>query len=211
MNSINILKKGFTLIELTIVMAVLLVVVGTAVGIFISVVRNQRAILAEQELLNQGSYVLEYMSKALRMAKKDTDCTCLESQYCGYNYQLTNQDTLSGAYLGIRFINQSDNDACQEFYLDNTLADPVLKVKNIPSEGVPLTSDKFQINSIRFGINGRNGLAGSPDEVHDDACVNGLCIQPRITIFLDIDATGDDKPSKKFQTTISQRNVNAQQ
>ena len=59
-------NKGFTLIELIVVMTVFLLVIGAAMGIFISIVQNQKKILSEQELLNQISYVEEYMSKALR-------------------------------------------------------------------------------------------------------------------------------------------------
>jgi prepilin-type N-terminal cleavage/methylation domain-containing protein len=156
-------KKGFTLIELIVAIALLLAILGTAIGIFVSIVQHQRIILAEQELLNQVSYVLEYMSKALRMAGKDLTGDCLKdnfgTMYPGYNYLLTRP--VNGVYTGIKFINRSDNDTCQEFYLDNT--DPensVLKeTKNgLPVTGVALTSDKFMINFIRFGINGNNGL-----------------------------------------------------
>jgi len=209
MTGIN--KKGFTLIELIVVVAVLLTILGTAIGIFISIVQHQRIILAEQELLNQISYVLEYTSKALRMAGKDLTGDCLKddfgTMYPGYNYLLTRP--VNGVYTGIKFINRSNNNACQEFYLDNT--DPgnsVLKeIKNgLPATGVALTSDKFMINSIRFGINGDNGLTTGTIGAAGD---NG--IQPRVTIYLDIQVKGDDGQVKKIQTTVSQRNLNVQE
>ena len=61
-------NKGFTLIEVIVSMAVFLLVAGMAVSIFISIVTQQRRILSEQQLIIQLRYVLEYMSKALRMA-----------------------------------------------------------------------------------------------------------------------------------------------
>ncbi len=165
-------KKGFTLIELIVAMAVFLFIVGTAIGIFISIVQHQRVILSEQELLNQTSFVVERMSKALRVAKKDLTGACLGSGYIGHNYLLTRPNIFTGTYNGIKFINQSDNDACQEFYLytdaasgsgGNNIGDPTTVLKELKnstddSQAVALTSDKLMINYLRFGINGDDGL-----------------------------------------------------
>ena len=198
-------KTGFTLVELIVVIAVLLFVVGTAVGIFISIAQHQRIILSEQELLNQASFVLERMSKALRVAGKDLTGECLG--FRGYNYLLTRPDLSTSTYMGIKFINQSDNNACQEFYLENS----VLKEIKNNNPWVALTSDKFMINSIRFGINGGNGCYGVNCV---DSSKESDGIQPRITIYLDVQTKikGDDgqpiQPAKKIQTTISQRDLN---
>lgn len=215
-------KKGFTLIELIVVIAVLLFVVGAAIGIFISIVKHQRRILDEQELLNQASYVLEHMSKALRMAGKESSlATCLVDSfgtpYPGYNYLLTRP--INGIYTGIKFINQSDINevtglpVCQEFYLDNEdINNPVLKEIKDNSPWVALTSDKFMVNSIRFGINGESGLTTGEIGARGD---NN--IQPRITIYLDVQTKikGDDgqivQSAKEIQTTVSQRDLNVQQ
>ena len=217
------LSRGFTLIELIVVIAVFLFVVGTAVGIFISIVRHQRIILSEQELLNQTSFALEHMSKALRMAGKDLTGECLGGQdYARYNYLLTHKNPSTGFYEGIKFINQSDINektgkaVCQEFYLDIDDSDPeyiITVLKEIKDDGpwVALTSDKFTINFIRFGINGENGSSDDPIGAAGD---NG--IQPRVTIYLDIQTKikGVDgqlvQPAKKIQTTISQRDLNVQ-
>ena len=195
-------NAGFTLVELIVVIVVLLFVVGIAVSIFVSITRYQRIILSEQELLNQSSFVLERMSKALRMAGKDFAGNCLldsfGTSYRRYNYLLTRP--INGIYTGIKFINRSDNDTCQEFYLDSTdTNNPVLKEIKGGNPWVAITSDKFMINSIRFGINGGDGSVNGAIGAAGD---NG--IQPMITIFLDIE-------EKKFQTTISQRDLNAQQ
>ncbi len=183
-------------------MAVFLLIIGVAVGIFISVVQNQRKILSEQELINQASYAVEHMSKALRVAKKDTigDVTqggCLGVDYAGYNYMLTRP--VNGFYTGIKFINSSDNDACQEFFLDGYV---LKEIKNgSPSAGVAVTSEKLKINSIRFVINGDGRI---------ENFVDAPGIQPRVAIFLDIQVAGDtQQPAKKIQTTVSQRNINA--
>lgn len=202
----NKFLTGFTLIELIVVMAVFLFIIGAAISIFISIVRHQKIIIAEQELLNQTSYIMEYMSKALRMAKKAENSDCIPS---GYIYKLTERGSSTGFYTGVKFINQIDGDACWEFYLDNTdPANPVLKeLKNSTndSQAVALTSTNFKINSIRFGVNGRDGSTG----IDGAKGIDG--VQPRITIYLDIKAQGDEnQPIKKIQTTVSQRNLNTQ-
>ncbi len=204
----KLLSKGFTLIELIVVIAVFLLVIGAAISIFISVVQNQRKILAEQELLSQTSYVIEYMSKALRVAKKDTTGACLGLDYIGYSYLLTRRDLSNPYYQGIKFINQSDNDTCQEFFLDSSNAGGAvlkeLKNSTNSSSAVAITSSNINVNSLRFSINGSSGLVGSLIGASEN---DG--IQPRVTIFLDVKSNkDDDQVSKKIQTTVSQLDLN---
>src|SRR5438132_555205 len=102
------MQQGFTLIELVVVLAIFLILVGAMVDVFISIVGNQKRILQEQEILNQASYVLEYMSTALKAAVKDPDGTCLGT--AGYIYLLTHCDNgPSEPCNGIKFINQSNS------------------------------------------------------------------------------------------------------
>ena len=68
--------------------------------------------LAEQQLLNQLSYVEEYMSKSLRAAKSELNENCLiDSQgadHQGYIYLLTRYGSMAGqpdAFGGVKFIN----------------------------------------------------------------------------------------------------------
>jgi len=238
-------KKGFTLIELVVVMAVFLFVVGAAVSIFLSVIQNQKKVLSEAQLLNQISYVEEYMSKAMRMATSDVVGTCLVDNsassshpgqyYQGYNYLLTRPDIKSDFYTGIKFINLSDNNSCQEFYLDNFIhgdfSTPlVLKelkatvctsdqecntgrtcVNNYcttnDNDAVALTSSSMKINFIRFGIDGTNGCYGGCPV--GDQVSSIAYLQPRITMVLNVTIAGDSQAgSRTIQTTVSQRNLN---
>ena len=65
--------EGFTLIEILVVIVIFSIVLGAVIGIFISAIRIQRYYLASQKLLDQTSYVTEYMSRSIRMAKKRLD------------------------------------------------------------------------------------------------------------------------------------------
>lgn len=201
--------KGFTLIEVIVVIAVFLFIIGSAIGMFISMVKHQKTILAEQELLNQSSYAVEFIGKALRMARRDDigDCIMDSSGNKGYNFMLTHYNLSLQAYTGIKFINQSDTDsagreACQEFYLDT---DNILKENKKYSvtdvaNPMAITSAKLIINSLIFAINGDKTKEGSRS-------TEG--VQPRITIFMDIGVLGDNAQSiGKIQTTVSQRNLN---
>ncbi|MGA2418048.1 MAG: type II secretion system protein [Candidatus Staskawiczbacteria bacterium] len=213
-------SKGFTLIELIVVMAVFLFVIGAAISIFISIVQNQKRVLSEQELLNQISYVEEYMSKALRMATKDTSGSCLGSDNLGYIYLLTRYDFTSSTFKGIKFLNQSDldfsgNPTCQEFFLDT---DNILKEEknNDATTVTPLTSANLQLdptNPIRFSVNGSNGSTfTSPSCMSTSQCgaSENDSVQPKITILLNVKISGDSQnPERTIQTTVSQRNLNA--
>jgi len=216
------LSKGFTLIEMIVVMAVFMLVIGAAVTIFISIVREQRKILSEQELINQTSYVIEYMSKALRMAEADESGECLTEggeDHGGWIYMLTKPDPSTGFYRGIVFKNASNNSICQEFFLDEVAnpdrpEHPFLILKELKSadgnrnttetSAVALTSTRLEISSIKFSINGGSGAPGGTSYASgsDNA-------QPRITILLEAKIAGDiDQPTRKIQTTVSQRNLN---
>jgi len=190
-------SKGFTLVEILVVSVIFLLIIGAAAGLFVSLVRHQRRILAKQELLNQISYVMEYMSRALRMAKKELNCTepaepptcsCLTDIGYGWNYEITPEGK------GIKFINHSEDDVCQEFFWNE--AEKRLEESKDGSSFVPLTSDKLQINLLKFNVSGESG---------------GDLLQPRVTIFLEIQAKGaGDQPKIQIQTTISQRNLDVQ-
>ncbi|PIR02724.1 MAG: hypothetical protein CO031_00820 [Candidatus Nealsonbacteria bacterium CG_4_9_14_0_2_um_filter_37_38] len=186
-------NKGLTLIELLVAITLLSLVMGAVVGIFAYVVRSQARDLASQQLLNQTSYVMEYMSRALRMAKKDSSGSCLETANLNY------LKTLSGN--GIRFLNYRNK--CQEFRLDTSTkrlqeGKSTTASKDDFGSWIDLTSDRLEV--VSFNI----GPANSWDQ--------GDYEQPRVTIFFDIKGKGggvkpEEQPRIKIQTTISQRNL----
>jgi prepilin-type N-terminal cleavage/methylation domain-containing protein len=211
-------RKGFTLIELVVVMAVFLFIIGAAIGIFISVIQNQKKVLAEQQLINQISYVEEYMSKSLRMATTDTTgLACFgDTKYAGYIYLLTHYNSGMGAFTGIKFLNQS-NGVCQEFVWDTTSSNGINVLQDIKNSAtaVPLTSSALQINYIKFSIDGSGGSTFAEPSTKN-TCTSSQCgaaytdtIQPRVTIIFNIKVAGDSQePVRTIQTTVSQRNLN---
>jgi prepilin-type N-terminal cleavage/methylation domain-containing protein len=225
-------KKGFTLIEMVVVMAVFLFIIGAAITIFISVVSRQKEVLSEQQLLNQVSYTEEYMSKSLRMAKKEFIEGCLvdthsatKDDHPGYFYLLTRYDSSSTSYRGIKFLNSSGTDSsgspitvCQEFFLagTGTPTDPYIlkELKNSTDDGdaVALTSANMHINSLKFAINGYYGINSPTCSQSKCGASDADTVQPRVTILLNVKIPGDAiEPDRMVQTTVSDRNLNVVQ
>ena len=177
-------SRGFSMVELIVVVAILAIVIFTATDLFVSMVKNQKRTLIQQELLNQTSYVAEYMSRAIRVAKKDDVGACIP---VGTNYEATQDGR------GIKFINHSNNDICQEFVWD-AITQRIQESKDGGTTFTFLSSDSLQVNDFQLQILG--------DVMGDNQ-------QPRVTVFMDIQHKGNDpnEPRQKLQTTISQRNL----
>jgi len=189
----DVLSRGVTLVELIVVLAVFVFIILVTVSIFTSIIRDQRGILTEQELLNQTSYVTEYMSRTIRAAIKDTTGNCLSSS--GDIYLLTYYDLASGFYNGIKFI--TENNICQEFFLDT---DGVLKEMKNGGSSQNILSDKFEIKYVRFIINGDKSL---------DVASESDSIQPRVTFAINVKVqTPLGQKEKITQTTASWINLN---
>ena len=149
----------------------------------VSSISIQKKNLAIQRLLDQTSYALEYMSRTLRMAKKQTSDlpSCITQDY---NYELTR-----GGY-GIKFIDKED--VCHEFYWDSSSKQ--LKEVKGTQEGV-LTPEELEVTDFKINLSGEYG----EDEN-----------QPRVTILLRIkgrEGLVEQLSEIKIQTTISQRRL----
>jgi hypothetical protein len=179
-------------------------------------------VLYQQKVLNQLSFVEEHMSKALRMAKVDDLGTCLgfSSQVTSVNvpyiYLLTKIDPVTLIFRGIKFINQSDNDACTEIYLDT---DGTIKETRNGGDPVALTSSDVQINFLKFAsTNGVFHSTGETDAgfVRYPFGISATNDQPLITVILEAQMKGFGytsdgvlkEPKLLIQTSVSQRNLN---
>lgn len=123
-------NKGFTLIEMVVSVAIFTLLVGVTSSVFLSSIKNQKQSLAGQEILDQASYLMEYMSRSLRMAQKDMIGDCTGTAKLNYVFE--------GQCL--KFLNY--NKECQQFCLDGTR----LKDEN----GSFLTSANLQVSN--FGV-----------------------------------------------------------
>lgn len=172
--------RGFTIVELLVSIFVFSLVVGSSINIFFFSIKAQRRVLSTQQLVNQTSFLQEYMGRAIRQAAKELGdpTTCLTTR--GDNYEITR----SGA--GLKFINRDDE--CQEFFLTGG------RIKeDLDSVEQFLTPDEFQVSALNFAITGESQTDN---------------LQPRVTLFMDIGTIGikpESRVSIQTQTTISQR------
>jgi prepilin-type N-terminal cleavage/methylation domain-containing protein len=177
--------KSFTLIELLVVITIFSIATGTIASIFVSGLSSQRKVLAEQEILNQISYVIEYMGRAIRMAKKDDISIGGQEKNC-LSGEKVNYETFGESEL--RFRNYQNQ--CQRFFLSGN---QIFEQKNYDKgeASFPLTSSALRINSLRFQVSGESQTDN---------------FQPRVTIFIEVERGR----ILRFQTTISQRDLDVQ-
>lgn len=176
-------KKGYTIVEIMVAITIFVVIIAAPVGFLISTLKAQQKILFSQELLDNTSYAIEYMSRALRMAKKDVNQTCIGKNE---NYQVTR----SGA--GIKFLNY--NSYCQEFYMEAG----VLKEYNSGRTPNTLSLSSSNTTVLSFKITPRGWSQAD-------------LLQPKVTLYYEAERTligkPELKPLIKIQTTISQRDM----
>ena len=134
----NLTLRSFTLIEVLVSVSIFSLIMVILAGVFVSAFKVQKRSLAKGEMLNQVSYALEYIGRALRMAKKDLEGSCISAKS---NYEITHGGQ------GIKFQNYKGE--CQEFYLEDTI---LRENKN----GViaNLTSPDLEISSFRINPHG---------------------------------------------------------
>ena len=191
------MNKSYTLIEVLVAVSIFTMIIAAPTGFLVGSLKGQQKALASQKLLDNTSYNLEYISRALRMAKKELNCSditnpatcsCLKTQGYGYNYE--NPD---GDVSVIRFINYKEE--CQEFFLEG---DRLKESKDGSKDRIEnyLTSEDLEITSLKFKLSGQS-------QTDTD--------QPRVTLFLEIKGGKGQMPELrpliKIQTTISQRNL----
>ena len=180
-------EKGFTIPELLVALFMFSLITGGATNLLLSGIAAQRSSLAMQELLDQSSFVIEYMTRSLRQAQKDLGSppTCLAAR--GLNYELTRGGE------GVLFINGGGQ--CQEFRLTTARIEEVFWAGGEITSQAFLTSDNPAVTSLTFLLQGE----GQDDD-----------LQPRVTFAFELEGQGakpESRPKLQLQTTISQRKV----
>jgi prepilin-type N-terminal cleavage/methylation domain-containing protein len=183
------MKKGFTLVEILVAVTIFVMVISIVSMLFVQAIRGQRQNLAYQELLDQASYVMEYMSRSIRMARRSDVCTGSP----GFNYATSAVLALPGAKC-LRFENYKDE--CQYFCLNATkLVVATTTTTTVPAlnDFKDLTSSDLTVSSFSITSQGWQNSSWGDD------------VQPLVTIFLKIE--GKEQASVQIKTSISQRNL----
>lgn len=178
-------KAGFTLVEFLVGLGVFIIILQGVIGVLIFSIRTQRKLLIEQEIADELSFASEFMSRALRMAIKDKNGTCLSVVNSSY-------ENPGGNNTIVRFINHLQGDDCQEFFYDAGTSSLNYR-RNIGAvpETLILTSPRLTIQDARFQLMGE--AEGDP-------------YQPRVTMILQAVSSSLTVPFN-LETTVSQRNL----
>ena len=177
------MKNSYTLIEILVAVTIFFVALSSLTGFFLGATTSQQKSLASQELIDNLSYNLEYISRALRMAQKDDrgGVNCLTGSLVNYEINPSTQ--------GIKFRNYQNE--CQEFFLEGN------KLKESKNGVISnLTPDNLEV--VLFKV----GPSDSWDQNDNE--------QAKVTIFLEVRRKSEKTelaPLMKIQTTISQRNL----
>jgi len=146
----------------------------------VSGIAAQRNSLAMQEILDQSSFVAEYMSRSLRQAQRELGNPGVCLSHPDHSYEETN----GGA--GVKFLNTQGD--CQEFFLETGR----IKERLLLTEEF-LTSDNLAVTSLQFILR-----AADPHKV------------VRVTFAFEIEGIGskpEARPKLQLQTTVSQRKL----
>jgi len=174
-------QHGFTLMEMLVVSGMFSILIMVVASIFVSAIRTANNVLEMKKTLSQISYSVEYMTRAIRMAEKDTVGDCINR---GDNYEISGVNNDS-----ITFRNALQDDNCQEFFIQDEQLKHKINVGKSNEEILDLTSSDMKVYNLSFTANG---------EQQDDI------FQPFITIYLE--AQSSDSPILEIQTSVSQRN-----
>lgn len=180
------MKKGYTLIELLVATAIFATSAILISQLFILSYRAQRKILVANQIAQGISYVIEYMGRAIRMAKKDDVTIRGIKKDCSGNPTDRVNFVVSASGDRIKFRTYKLNE-CQEFFLETGR----IKERKGSLENF-LTPDDLEVKTLKFIVQG-----DSP----------GDSLQPRVTIFLEIQKKNQPQTKFSVQTTISQKDI----
>jgi len=208
------LSKAMSMIEILVVIGLTSMLLIGAMSMLSSAIRVQSETLARQSMIDQASYVLDIMTKELRMARKDYDNDC---GIIMPNQDPTDPTATSAIYMipedksGIRFYSQQEG-TCLEFRYD------------APSSTILMGA--FQTSSVADGPLGNslynpyndNEVSDYLRLISDDIKVEKFSLdvygqtknqQPMVTISMILKHKIKTQLAPvHIQTTISSRNLN---
>ncbi|MEK9129809.1 MAG: prepilin-type N-terminal cleavage/methylation domain-containing protein [Patescibacteria group bacterium] len=173
-------KKGFSLVELTVSIAIFSMIIISTGGIFIQIFKAQKEMLARQILIDEGRYIMESMMKDIRMGYQFMP---LENNKTRLNFTRYNKKN--------SFYCRSDkNGVCNQtgtYLTKMECLKEETKEECFANDGQLISSEKVGIKNLEFYINKTN--------------------QPYVTVILVLEPKiyRGTKASLKLQNTVSQR------
>lgn len=154
-------QKGVTLLELIVALSLFSLIALSATQIFNTVVKAQRQIIYSQNMQKDMRFIMEVMTKEIRMAQVDQDGTCVDANKVYY----TDGDRLD-------FLNV-DGD-CVRYYEDEGR---LMLRRNGDTEAV--TSEEVEIESLEFMQYGEVPLEQPRIVINMDIAIGGKAGMPQ--------------------------------
>ena len=183
MNKVNKRKSdGFSLLETTVAMGIFTVVISVTIGAFLVAIKAQRVVLTEKAISENINFALEFMSRQMRVAKRDTAGACISTN-----------STFDTQGSQVSFINADLS--CIRFFLSFG----ALTYENTTtfSGEIALTDNTVvSIDKLSFLVQGEQ---------------NSDLEQPRATVVISASGAGNSAESQgvqlNIQTTVSTRGL----
>ncbi|MFH1175577.1 MAG: prepilin-type N-terminal cleavage/methylation domain-containing protein [bacterium] len=180
----NKTKKAFTLIETIVAVSILSTVMLTITGIFSSVMKAQRQMLGMQDVQNSARFLLESLSRELRMAIIDEDGTCITA---GQTFE-----DPAGNGLALSFLNYK-HECVRYSWGGPMVGGPLSKTVTVGADTttLSLTENNLVLEALHFYVRD-NRAAGA---------------HPFVSFFIALRRpnTTDDEQSIKIQSSLSAR------
>ena len=181
-------KNGFTLVEILVAFFLFVLVLGGALGGVQQAVGFQRITLERQAAIEEVSYAIEYISRAMRGAQKDTTGSC--TAQVGRTFQYPPPQPF-------RFVDA--NGKCREFKRNvvggqGFLEERISTDANAANLGSwrRLISDDFNITNFLYHVRGAVDTERS---------------QPRVLFGITVSNKTDTQDFLTVQTTMSTRQI----
>lgn len=190
-------QKGFTFVEVLVVLALFSILITVFFGIFSYSIKIQKYSLASQYLVSQTSYAMEYMARMIRMAKQYTD-PVEDPAFCvndlGDNYSPNISPTGNIKFIKAEVYNGIKTKKCVHF---SSGSGTIFQYEpgNPAIDAAYLLPDDIEIVNLAIHI------SGDSNPPKDD-------IQPRVTIYMTVKMKNmNPAPTVRLQTTVSQRDL----
>ncbi len=136
----NKTKRGFTIVELMIAIAIFAIVLTGFVQLFSSAIYSQRESLNNSYLLGNASFLMEFLARDLRMAQKDDSGFCLQPKE---NFEI------SADGKQIKFLNYDQK--CQIIYIRGDRI-----ITNIGGIDYNLIPSNIAAKNLKFFVSGES-------------------------------------------------------
>ena len=185
-------KKGYSLLEMVVSVALFAVVFLMITSIYLSLIESQRSVISNQNIQESTKFIFEVMSKEIRTAvKSDNSC----GTYFGYPADNSPANKIFNTSLGAEILYfKNKRQECVAYFIENDAGVSRLKINRDNLE-MFVTPNDINIENLYF-------------DVWDDEIDDFHSRQATVTFKLDVESAHGKNIHKQrttLQTTLTSR------